>query len=114
MISNEQRIERLKKLSNILKVMPECSSIGEISEKTKIPTSTIQRYLNNKKLFVELFLEEEKIDSNFENGISVYEQVQSFLKDSKKAGLSKGGIKSQQLYGYSKDEDGKFQGKGKN
>lgn len=110
MLSNEQRLERLKKLSNILKVLPECSSIGAISNKTNIPTSTIQRYLNNKEIFLELYLEEEKTTQNFKAGEEAFLHAQKFLLESKKAGLSKGGTKSQELYGYEKNSDGKFKG----
>jgi hypothetical protein len=109
MLSIEQRLEILKKLSIILKELPNCNSIGEISKKTQIPKSTIQRYLNNKSIFIELF--EEKSDFEYmKKALVAYEASQQFLFESKKSGLSKGGLKSQELHGYVKDESGKFHG----
>lgn len=110
MLSEEQRIEKLRKLSFILKVLPDCKSIGEISEKTNIPTSTIQRYLNDKKMFMELFIQDIKVLQKIEEAEQTYGKVQEFLRKSKEEGLSKGGKKSQELYGYEKDEYGKFRG----
>lgn len=109
MLSEEQRIEKLRKLSLILRVFPNCKSIGEISEKTNILTSTIQRYLNDKKMFVEFFVQDIKV-SQLEEIEKTYEEVQEFLKKSKGEGLSKGGKKSQELHGYKKDKYGKFKG----
>ena len=51
MLSKKQEEERLEKFIKILDVLPSCESILEISTKTGIPTSTIQRYLNDKTLF---------------------------------------------------------------
>lgn len=108
MISEKQRLERLQKFSKILVALPDCNSIGEISEVTNIPTSTIQRYLNDKKLYEEFFLEAGMIKED--NVDELFERIQSSLKEYKQNGLSKGGKKSQELHGYEKDENGKFRG----
>ena len=49
MNKKEQEIEMLKRLSLILKELQNSKTIRDISEKTGIPTSTIQKYLNKKE-----------------------------------------------------------------
>lgn len=98
MIGNNQLEEIVKRVKKELDVMVECSSIKEISEKTNIPRSTVQRDLNNKDLIVSLSNEE------------VYEKIQEWLKKSKELGLSKGGTTSQNKYTYERDELGHFKG----
>lgn len=51
---------------------------------------------------------------NLEKADKIYENVQIFLALSKHRGQKKGGIHSQELNSYSKDETGKFIGSGKN
>lgn len=109
MLSKKQRLERLQNFSKILVALPNCNSIGEISEVTKIPTNTIQRYLNDKKLYEEFFLEAGIVKEDMEVD-EVFERIQNDLKEYKQNGLSKGGKKSQELHGYAKDENGKFIG----
>lgn len=98
MISDEQlriRIERVKKELEAIKM---CKNIREISEMTGIPTSTIQRDLNNKKLIVSLTDEE------------LFEHLKEWLKIAKQFGTVNGGKNSQELHGYEKDSDGHFKG----
>lgn len=109
MLSEKQRLDRLKNFSKILVALPDCNSIGEISEVTEIPTSTIQRYLNDKRLYEEFFSEAGKVSEDIEVS-EVFERIQNTLKEYKQNGLSKGGKKSQELHGYEKDENGKFKG----
>lgn len=45
MLGIKQKVVMLEKLSLILVEMKTCRRIQEISERTGIPTSTIQRYL---------------------------------------------------------------------
>lgn len=114
MLSKKQEEERLEKFIKILDVLPNCESILEISTKTGIPTSTIQRYLNDKTLFNMYTTKEELSFFNLEKADKIYENVQIFLALSKRKGQKKGGIHSQKLNSYSKDENGKFIGSGKN
>jgi len=88
-------LERIRKEISLIN---ECNSISELSNKTGIPTSTIQRDLNDYNRVVEIF------------GKDVFDEIQNWLKTSKKIGLSNGGKKSQQLYNYEKDELGHFKG----
>lgn len=100
MISDEQRIAMLNKMSKILSVLPECSSIGEVSNATGIPTSTIQRYLNRKDLLEEVI--GETLCEEF------FPKIQEWLANAKMNGLINGGKVSQERHGYLKDEIGKF------
>ena len=101
MISKSQEIERLNKVKEIIKVIWTSNSIKEISIKTKIPTSTIQRYLNNNSLLKEAGL--------FENDIL---RIKKWLIESKIKGLSKGGKTTQDKYkdSYTRIENGKYSG----
>ena len=105
MVSNEQRIEMLRKLALILETMKSCESIAEISEKTSIPTSTVQRYLNRKDLLIELL-------GNINTTNEVFEQNQIWLKKAYASGHKKGGLVSQERHGYEKGETGRFSGSG--
>lgn len=103
MTSEEQKITMIKKLKDILSVMSNTSSIKEISNLTKIPTSTIQRYLNRKDLLSELLNDETLCEEVFKNN-------QEWLKNAKEEGLKRGGKNSQLNNDYTKDELGKFTG----
>lgn len=103
----EKNNKRAKKMSAIIKVLPNCKSIKEIEEATGIPRSTVQRYLKDENNYIlltkigELKLDEVKEMMKF---------VEVWLERSKMMGHSRGGIKSQQNFGYSKDANGKFSG----
>ena len=101
MFSREQEIERLNRIKTIMGVIWQSSSIKEIHEKTKISTSSIQRYLNNDKLLKEAGFTNEDIL-----------EVKKWLLNSKLNGLSRGGKKTQTKYGdsYTRIADGKFSG----
>lgn len=103
MISEEQKTTMLKKLKDILSVMNNTGSIKEISDLTKIPTSTIQRYLNRKDLLLELLNDDVLCEKVFKNN-------QEWLKKSKEEGLKRGGENSQINNYYIKDELGRFNG----
>lgn len=109
MRSKEQEIEMLKKTALILSLLPITNSIKVISEKTDIPTSTIQRYLNNEELIKEVLKITNSKDSYEELSI----KIEEWVKNSKKAGNRRGGKTSQSLHSFSKDEEGKFLGSGK-
>ncbi len=101
MVSKKQRLEMIDKLKTIILSIPDCSNINDISLKTSIPTSTIQRYLNKKDLFLELA-------DIYDNVDKLYINVQEWLKEAKINGRSRGGTTSQSRYSYSREENGKF------
>lgn len=104
MINAEQHLRMLEKLSDILKALPNSKNINEVSKKTNIPTSTIQRYLNRKDLILELTNYDIKLTTE------ILEKIHEWLKKAKKEGNQKGGVTSQTMYHYSKDKYGKFNG----
>lgn len=101
MFSKKQEIERLNKLKEIIEVLDSVNNIKEISELTKIPTSTIQRYLNNEDLLKDFGLNENDINN-----------IKNWLQKAKARGLSNGGKTSQERYknSYSRLDNGKFSG----
>ncbi len=103
-VSDEQKIKMLKKLSAMLAAMKGCQSIQEISNCTAIPTSTIQRYLNKKDLLLEL------VSYNQDLCDEIFEQNQLWLKRANTLGKQKGGSTTQARYGFEKKEFGKFNG----
>lgn len=104
MLSEEQQIERLIKIRNIIEVLIDSKNINEISKKTKIPTSTIQRYLNNHELLKGIGFSDEDIG-----------RINIWLQNARTEGLSRGGKTSQARYkdNYSRLSDGKFSGRKK-
>ena len=108
MISREQKLEMLNKMRLILPLIEQFSSIKEISEKTNIPTSRIQRYLNNEGL-IRAVLTITKSEESYEE-LSL--KIKEWLKRSKTEGHKRGGVNSQNLHSFSKDEEGKFLGSG--
>ena len=100
MISKAQQIERLNKVKEIISLLPQCNTIGEINQITNIPTSTIQRHLNNQELLKECNLKQEEIDG-----------IKAWLKNAKRNGLSQGGKTSQEKYNYERDEKGHYTGR---
>lgn len=107
MLSEQQIIEIMSKMSTILRATKSCKSIGEISKQTGLPTSTIQRYLN-KKEYYELLVENGALKR--ENLDKAMEATKKWLQDSKQAGLKSGGLTTQKRHGYTKRLDGKFNG----
>ncbi len=107
MLSKAQKLEILEKMYQILKRMNDSTSISEISTKTKIPKSTIQRYLN-KEEYYEFLVEEHILD--YEKANKLMTSAREWLESSKKNGLKKGGKNTQLIHGYTKKKDGKFSG----
>lgn len=107
MVSEAQRLERMEKMATILRSMKHCSNIKEVAKETGIPRSTIQRYLNKPELYEELtesgFLKRENVEK-------ALKFTRSWLDKAKATGLSEGGKTCQELYGYSKDYNGQFNG----
>lgn len=108
MKKSEQRLKMLDRLSTILNYLPTSKSIRDISIKTNIPTSNIQRYLNNETLIKEALIEMKEV--NYKEWLLV---IRGWLENSKKSGNRRGGKNSQTLHSFSKGEDGKSLGSGK-
>ena len=109
MLSEAQKREIMEKLIKVLKELETSNSIKEISEITNIPTSNIQRYLNNETLIKEALIEMKEV--NYKEWLLV---IRKWLEISKKSGNRRGGKNSQTLHSFSKGEDGKFLGSCKN
>lgn len=99
MVSKEQ--EKSIQLK-ILKVTSEFINTGysieKVSEITGISSSSVQRYLNDKKRIVSLL------------GNEVYDEIQNMIKNNKHEGLSKGGYISTLNNEGIRGLDGKFIG----
>ena len=90
-MTRPQSLERIKKIIKVLGYFDKNGgTINEISEALKIPKSSVQRYLNA--------AEEPE----------VRRLIKEYLDANKKEGNKKGGQTSQEKYGYTKDECGKF------
>lgn len=88
-----QSIEKIEKQAVVLKYFDlHGGTIQEIANALGMARSTVQRYLN---------------DINDPEKLKL---VKSYLSYNKSAGNQKGGIISQELYGYQKGSDGKFSG----
>ena len=107
MLSVSQRIAMLEKLSMILIEMKSCSCIQEISERTGIPASTIQRYLQREDLLLILFEYNTSVCAAFRL------QINLWLKNAKETGNQLGGEVTQKKYGYQKVKSGNFNGIGR-
>ena len=103
MLSQEQ-IEERERLTRICvnALIGECLNDQEISFKYGIPKSTVDRYLKNDEVLKDIY----KNDAEF-----VISEIKEYIDKNKTIGFSKGGEKSQSLYGYGKDEKGKFTGR---
>lgn len=86
---NEKRMLAIKNYKKV-------NNLSELSALLDISTSSLQRYLNE---------DSKKIVSEKE-----YLEIKKWLINAKRDGLKTGGNTSQALYGYSKDESGKFNG----
>ncbi len=94
-VSFNSKMSKHKKINIVLNNYYKVSNIRELSELVHIPTSSIQRYLKEAKDYV----------SELE-----YQEIELWLQNAKKDGLVRGGINSQLNNGYTKDEEGKFNG----
>ncbi len=101
----QEKIKRLRQeeeiKSNILRVV-KCfletnGSMEKISEVTKIPSSSVQRYLNDERV-IELC------------GLDTHTYIQNKIKENKQQALQKGGKKYVENNEFTKDEVGKFTG----
>lgn len=108
MKSREQELAILKRAATILSLLPIKSSIKEISEMTGFSTSSIQRDLNNEGLIREVLI----ITNSKESYEELSLKIKEWLKRSKAEGHKRGGVNSQNLHSFSKDEEGKFLGSG--
>lgn len=98
MLSNEQRLDIDKKIMLVTRVFLEHpASFEEIAKRTNISSSSVQRYLNDKRII-------ELLDKD------TYDHIQELIKINTKAGRSKGGYISTKNNIATKDENGKFNG----
>lgn len=95
-ISFNKKNSKEDKINIVLNNYKKANNIGELSKLVNIPTSSIQRYLKN----------------DLKNVLSKeeYQEIELWLQNAKKDGLSRGGINSQINNGYTKDEIGRFNG----
>lgn len=99
MINDDQRRNidlKIMKVTSLFLKHPTLS-IEEISEKTGISKSSVQRYLNDPRI-IELFDEE------------IYNTIQDFLKINRLESQRKGGFRSSKNNIPLRDSDGKFNG----
>lgn len=98
-MTNEQQEKEI--YLKILKVASEFlktgASIEEVSKTTKISSSSVQRYLNDRRIIEVL-------------GQKEYDQIQNMLKIRKQEALRKGGINSVSNNEVVKDSLGHFNG----
>lgn len=88
-----QSIEKIEKQAMVLKYFDSHGgTIDEIASALGMSSSTVQRYLNDIK-------DSEKL-----------KLIKDYLSNNKRDGNKKGGLTSQNLYGYKKDSDGRFSG----
>lgn len=94
-VSFNNKLSKQEKINIVLNNYYKVSNIRELSELVNISTSSIQRYLKEAKDYV---------------SESEYQRIKLWLQNAKSEGLSRGGINSQLNNGYTKDEEGKFNG----
>lgn len=98
MVSKQQRIEIDQKILKCVEIfLTSGETMEELSTKTKIPSSSVQRYLNSKRI-IELI------------GQDAYDEVQKKLKENTLEARSKGGTISTIKNTSVRDDDGKFIG----
>ena len=100
MISEEQLYEKIKRIKLLLSEINNSKNIKELSEKTRIPKSSVQRYLNDYDFLI----------SNDLCTIDDLKTIRNWLKIAKNEGVSRGGKISQTRHGYEKNEKGEFTG----
>lgn len=97
MLSKEQAAEKEKKILKCVRTFLKSNgNIQEVSKITGIPTSSVQRYLNEKETILERL------------GNDIYEAVQEQLRLNKEEGLSRGGKVTTSRYSYLRDNSGKY------
>jgi len=103
MLSELQKEERRRKLSVCVDLLiGKKMNQRQISELTGFPSSTVGNLLRDEKLIREVY---NKKDADF-----IIEEINIYQQNNKHDGLVTGGLNSQNLHGYEKDEDGKFNG----
>ncbi len=100
MLSEEQKNIKLKRILFTVQSFLEtdCNNLEELAQKINIPSSSIQRYLQEKQIIEEYFGEE------------IYDMVREKINLNKAEGLSKGGTNFVNYNIAIKDEKGKFTG----
>jgi len=97
-MNQEKRLEIDKKIMLVTRTFLEHpGSMESISKRTKIPASSVQRYLNDKRII-------ELLDRD------TYDRIQALIRINTTAARSKGGYVSSKNNIAIKDNDGKFIG----
>ena len=103
MLSKEQYKEKCLKVTKCVELfigIPEITE-KELSEKTGIPQTTVDRYLKDEETIRFIYPEDADEKINI---------IKAKLKNNKTIGTIKGGVNSQAVSPYKKDESGKFTG----
>lgn len=109
-LSEEQRIDMLNNFKKILlSIQGGAKNISDVSKDTDIPKSTIQRWLKRDDFYLDVYGLNDCIGN-----LPTQQDVENWLQNAKSVGNKKGGLTSQEIYGYSKNSLGKFSGGKKN
>lgn len=109
-LSEDQRIDMLNGFRKILlSIQGGAKNISDVSKDTGIPRSTIQRWLKRDDFYSDVYEL-----NNCIGDLPTQQDVENWLQNAKNVGHKKGGLISQEIYGYSKNSDGKFSGGKKN
>lgn len=103
MLSEKQYKEKCLKVAKCVEIFIQVPEITEemVSKLTRIPKSSVDRYLHDTSIIKEIY------GSNSQN---IIDKINYKLKNNKENGTIKGGINSQAVSPYLKDDAGKFQG----
>ena len=103
MLSKGQQMEKIERIKFVVDsfLEHESISINQLSREIKIPSSTIQRDLNDIDYISTIYGEKAK---------EILVKISNRLKENKKHGLSMGGVNSTTNNEPIRDENGKFVG----
>lgn len=87
-MNKEEEIKRLKKIELIISLLPESNSIRDISKKTKIPESTIQKLLHKPVLIAQAL----GLNNDPETINEITTKIQEWFIKNKKEGSKRGAI----------------------
>ena len=96
-MKDELKIEKCERILETFKMFFECESIREVSLKTGMSKSSIQRYLHD-PLAIELL------------GSEIVEMALKQLQKNRENGNYKGGVNFLELYEKTRDDFGRFNG----
>ena len=106
MLSKKQYKEKCLKVTECVELfigMPEITE-KKISKITGISQSSVDRYLHDNNIIKDIY---------GEKSLEIINKIENKFKNNKITGTIKGGVNSQAVSPYIKDETGKFQGSNK-